>query len=212
MTAPALTEEIIAEAMARAEKIACRPGDHRCYAFPNRLQDAMATCTLKWRRWIDGTRRVTLAAIGRGRANPALRRADHSAGTIDADEADKRAGPGCIAGVDNLGFSTVGLPILCKAAGPTRAYSGVIPTRSGAGSRGQAVLPGRTRIRVVTGPTAPVAATRPTDGAGARAALQRPPTTIGNAAARCALRGTGGRDAALARARTRLPLAPVTPV
>jgi hypothetical protein len=30
-----LTQEVIAEAMARAEKVACRPGDQRCYAFPN---------------------------------------------------------------------------------------------------------------------------------------------------------------------------------
>jgi hypothetical protein len=34
----ALTDEVIAEAMARAEKVACRPGDDRCYAFVNRLE------------------------------------------------------------------------------------------------------------------------------------------------------------------------------
>jgi hypothetical protein len=33
--ADTLTQEVIAEAMARAEKVACRPGDQRCYAFPN---------------------------------------------------------------------------------------------------------------------------------------------------------------------------------
>ena len=38
---------MIAEAMARAEKVACRPGDGRCYAFPDRLSDALATCTPK---------------------------------------------------------------------------------------------------------------------------------------------------------------------
>jgi hypothetical protein len=52
---PELTEERIAEAMARAEKVACRPGDGRCYAFPDRLSDARETCTPKGRRkvgWI----------------------------------------------------------------------------------------------------------------------------------------------------------------
>jgi hypothetical protein len=44
-----LTEEQIAEAMARAEKVACRPGDDRCYPFPDRLVDALATCTPKGR-------------------------------------------------------------------------------------------------------------------------------------------------------------------
>jgi hypothetical protein len=40
-----LTEELIAEGMARAEKVACRPDDHRCYPLPNRLEDAQASCT-----------------------------------------------------------------------------------------------------------------------------------------------------------------------
>jgi hypothetical protein len=44
-----LTEERIAEAMARAEKVACQPGDGRCYAFPDRLVDALASCTPKGR-------------------------------------------------------------------------------------------------------------------------------------------------------------------
>jgi hypothetical protein len=44
---PELTEERITEAMARAEKVACRPGDGRCYAFPDRLSDARETCTLE---------------------------------------------------------------------------------------------------------------------------------------------------------------------
>jgi hypothetical protein len=30
----ALTEEQITAAMARAEKVACRPGDDRCWLFP----------------------------------------------------------------------------------------------------------------------------------------------------------------------------------
>jgi hypothetical protein len=46
---PELTEERIAEAMTRAEKVACRPGDARCYAFPNRLEEALAICTPKGR-------------------------------------------------------------------------------------------------------------------------------------------------------------------
>ena len=34
VTGLGLTEELIAEAMARAEKVACSPGDDRCSAFP----------------------------------------------------------------------------------------------------------------------------------------------------------------------------------
>jgi hypothetical protein len=52
---PELTEEQIAEAMARAENVACRPGDGRCSALTDRLVDALATCTPKGRRkvgWI----------------------------------------------------------------------------------------------------------------------------------------------------------------
>jgi len=44
-----LTQEMIEEGMARAEKVACRPGDDRCYAFPNRLEDAQASWTPKGR-------------------------------------------------------------------------------------------------------------------------------------------------------------------
>ena len=44
-----VTQEMIAEGMARAEQVACRPGDDRCYAFPNRLEDAQASCTPKGR-------------------------------------------------------------------------------------------------------------------------------------------------------------------
>jgi hypothetical protein len=44
-----LTEDVIAEATARAERVACQPGDDRCYAFPHRLVDARASCTSKGR-------------------------------------------------------------------------------------------------------------------------------------------------------------------
>jgi hypothetical protein len=40
-----LTEERITEAMARAEKVACRPGDGRCYALPYSAVEARKTCT-----------------------------------------------------------------------------------------------------------------------------------------------------------------------
>ena len=35
--------------MARAEKVACRPGAHRCLPLPNPVQSALATCTPKGR-------------------------------------------------------------------------------------------------------------------------------------------------------------------
>jgi hypothetical protein len=38
--ADALTEDMITEGMARAEKVACRPGDDRCYPFPDPLETA----------------------------------------------------------------------------------------------------------------------------------------------------------------------------
>ena len=40
---------MIAEAMARAEKVACRPGEGRCYALPDSVEIARATCTPKGR-------------------------------------------------------------------------------------------------------------------------------------------------------------------
>src|SRR5215204_3623962 len=46
---PELTEERIAEAMARAEKVACRPGDDRCYPLPHSAVEARKTCTPKGR-------------------------------------------------------------------------------------------------------------------------------------------------------------------
>jgi hypothetical protein len=42
---PVLTEERIAEAMARAERVACRLGEGRCYALPDSVETARATCT-----------------------------------------------------------------------------------------------------------------------------------------------------------------------
>ncbi len=49
MTTPELTQEMIDDGMARAEKVACRPADPRCYVFPDPLEDARATCTPKGR-------------------------------------------------------------------------------------------------------------------------------------------------------------------
>jgi hypothetical protein len=43
-----LTEEKIAAAMAKADAWVC-VGSDRCYAFPDRLEDALATCTPKGR-------------------------------------------------------------------------------------------------------------------------------------------------------------------
>jgi hypothetical protein len=43
-----LTDEAIAAAVAKAEARVC-VGHHRCYAFPDRLEDARETCTAKGR-------------------------------------------------------------------------------------------------------------------------------------------------------------------
>ena len=48
MTAPELTEELIAAAMAKADARVCAGAD-RCYAFPDRLEDARQSCTPKGR-------------------------------------------------------------------------------------------------------------------------------------------------------------------
>jgi hypothetical protein len=61
MTGPELTEEMIAEAMAGAEKVACSPGNSRCFALPGPVVEARKTCTPKGRCLIGGTRRVILA-------------------------------------------------------------------------------------------------------------------------------------------------------
>ena len=60
-----VTQELIEDGMARAEKVACRPGDHWCYPFANRLEDAQSGCMPKDRRRIGGTRRVILGNGGR---------------------------------------------------------------------------------------------------------------------------------------------------
>ena len=44
-----LTEERIAEAMGRAEKVACPPGDQRCLPLPYDVESARVTCTPKGR-------------------------------------------------------------------------------------------------------------------------------------------------------------------
>ena len=43
-----LTEEMIAAAMAKADARVC-VGNDRCYAFPDQLEDAQASCTPKGR-------------------------------------------------------------------------------------------------------------------------------------------------------------------
>jgi hypothetical protein len=51
-----LTEEMITAAMAKADARVC-VGSDRCYAFPDRLEDARASCTAKGRckvGWIIG--------------------------------------------------------------------------------------------------------------------------------------------------------------
>ena len=50
-----LTEERIAEAMARAERVACRPGEGRCYALPDSVAEARANCTPQGRCKVGGT-------------------------------------------------------------------------------------------------------------------------------------------------------------
>jgi hypothetical protein len=52
---PELTEDTIAEAMARTEKVACRPGDDRCYFFPDPLADGRASGTPTGRREAETT-------------------------------------------------------------------------------------------------------------------------------------------------------------
>jgi hypothetical protein len=59
-----LTEEMIGAAMAKADARVC-VGSDRCYAFPDRLQDARGTCTPKGRCKVGGTRRVIVSRGGR---------------------------------------------------------------------------------------------------------------------------------------------------
>ena len=49
MSDPELTQDMIEDGMARAEKVACPPGDDRCYAFPDPLVAARQSCTPKGR-------------------------------------------------------------------------------------------------------------------------------------------------------------------
>ena len=46
---PELTDDLIAEAMTRAEKVACSPGNDRCYALPDPVPAARKSCTPKGR-------------------------------------------------------------------------------------------------------------------------------------------------------------------
>jgi hypothetical protein len=48
VTEPALTEELITAAMAKADRRVC-VGSDRCFALPHRLEDARAGCTAKGR-------------------------------------------------------------------------------------------------------------------------------------------------------------------
>jgi hypothetical protein len=53
---PELTEDLITAAMAKADARVC-VGSDRCFAFPDRLEDARETCTPKGRckvGWIVG--------------------------------------------------------------------------------------------------------------------------------------------------------------
>jgi hypothetical protein len=44
-----LTQEMVEDGMARAEKVVCRSDDDRCYVFPDVLEDVRASCTPKGR-------------------------------------------------------------------------------------------------------------------------------------------------------------------
>jgi hypothetical protein len=60
-----LTEAMIAEGMARAERVACSQGNARRFALPDPLAEVRTTCTPKGRCVIRGTRRVIVADGGR---------------------------------------------------------------------------------------------------------------------------------------------------
>src|SRR5687767_6509843 len=62
MADPELTDELIAEAMARAETVECRPGDDRCSPFPDPATDAPASRTQEGRCRSGGNEKST----GRG--------------------------------------------------------------------------------------------------------------------------------------------------
>ena len=60
-----LTEVRIAEAMTRAENVACGSGHTRCLALPDPVDEARKTCTPKGRCLIGGTRGVIVSNGGR---------------------------------------------------------------------------------------------------------------------------------------------------
>ena len=60
-----LTAALIAEGMARAEKVACAQGNARCFALPDPLAEVRTTGTPQGRCTIGGTRRVIIAEGGR---------------------------------------------------------------------------------------------------------------------------------------------------
>ena len=59
-----ITEEMIAAAMAKADR-RVYVGSDRCYAFPDRLEDARASCTPPGALHGRGTRRVIVSRSGR---------------------------------------------------------------------------------------------------------------------------------------------------
>jgi hypothetical protein len=59
-----LRDEMTAAAMAKADARVC-VGSDCCYAFPDRLEDAIQTCTPKGRCKVGGTRRVIVSRGGR---------------------------------------------------------------------------------------------------------------------------------------------------
>jgi hypothetical protein len=68
LTELSLIEELIAEAMAKADARVC-VGSDRCYPFPHPLEHARETCTPKGRCKVGGTRRVIVSKGGRERWN-----------------------------------------------------------------------------------------------------------------------------------------------
>jgi hypothetical protein len=64
ITAPALTDELIAAALAEADARVCA-GNPRCFALPDPLAAVRTTGTPKGRCTIGGTRRVIIAEGGR---------------------------------------------------------------------------------------------------------------------------------------------------
>jgi hypothetical protein len=63
MSAAELTEELIAAAMAKADARVC-VGNDRCYAFPDRLEDARESCTEKGRCKVGWIIRASVARAG----------------------------------------------------------------------------------------------------------------------------------------------------